>query len=269
MPKAQDFPISVEMQFLAGLGDGRRRTTGNMCSLGTEVDMDGRRAAAHCVNSTSPTFERDQWVRAEAIVWGDSLITHVINGDTVLRYNAPRIGGGVVNGFDPAHKIDGTRLTSGYIALQGEGHPVEFRREDRKFKRHFGPERDRPSSSEREPVGREFAAGMARKASGHGGQAQRHDAGGDARLSPGATGRPSRRWEHGPRDAREMRTRLRLETPVSARPLAARLPRRARSPHSHAARPPPPLPWRPRTQRPHARSRGRHGKRQRRRTDSA
>jgi len=128
MPRAQDFPISVEMQFLAGLGNGQRRTTGNMCSPGTEVDMNGQRAAAHCVNSTSPTFDPDQWVRAEAIVWGDSLITHVINGDTVLRYTSPRIGGGVVNGFDAAHKVDGTPLTSGYIALQGEGHPVEFRR---------------------------------------------------------------------------------------------------------------------------------------------
>jgi hypothetical protein len=115
------------MQFLGGLTDGRPRTTGNMCSPGTEVSMNGEQVAAHCVNSSSQTYGGDQWVRAEAIVRGDS-VTHIVNGDTVLRYASPRIGGGVVNGFDPAAKVDGTPLRSGYIALQGEGHPVEFRR---------------------------------------------------------------------------------------------------------------------------------------------
>ncbi|RZK46751.1 MAG: DUF1080 domain-containing protein, partial [Pedobacter sp.] len=35
MLKEQDWPISVEMQLLAGLGDGKPRPTGNMCSPGT------------------------------------------------------------------------------------------------------------------------------------------------------------------------------------------------------------------------------------------
>jgi hypothetical protein len=91
------------------------------------VSIDGQQVASHCVNSTSQTYDGDQWVRAEAIVRGDS-ITHIINGDTVLGYTSPRVGGGVVNGFDPAVKVDGTPLRSGYIALQGEGHPVEFRK---------------------------------------------------------------------------------------------------------------------------------------------
>jgi hypothetical protein len=38
------------------------------------------------------------------------------------------IGGGVANGFDPAIKKDGTVLTEGYIALQSESQPVEFRK---------------------------------------------------------------------------------------------------------------------------------------------
>jgi len=128
MPRDQDFPISVEMQLLAGLGDGSPRPTANMCSPGTDVSMHGRPVPDHCVNSTSRTYEGDGWVRAEAIVLGDSLITHIVDGDTVLRYTAPRIGGGVVNGYDPAQKVDGRPLTSGFIALQGEGQPVEFRR---------------------------------------------------------------------------------------------------------------------------------------------
>src|SRR5262249_55240256 len=36
MPKEQNWPISVEMQFLATLDDGTPRHTGNMCSPGTD-----------------------------------------------------------------------------------------------------------------------------------------------------------------------------------------------------------------------------------------
>jgi hypothetical protein len=123
----QDWPISVEMQFLAGLGDGQPRPTGNMCSPGTHIHINGRQARSHCVNSTSKTYGKDEWVRAELIVLGDSLITHVINGDTVLQYSHPQIGGDVVNGYDPAIKIDGTPLKSGYIGLQSEGQAINFR----------------------------------------------------------------------------------------------------------------------------------------------
>lgn len=127
MPKEQDWPISVEMQFLAGITPGAERPTGNMCSPGTDVEYEGAIYPGHCINSTSKTYFGDQWVRAEAIVLGDSLITHIINGDTVLKYSHPQIGGGVVNRFDPAIKKDGQPLTSGFIALQSEGQPVDFR----------------------------------------------------------------------------------------------------------------------------------------------
>lgn len=127
MPKEQDWPISVEMQFLGGLNDGKERTTGNMCSPGTDVIFKGRKDPRHCINSTSKTYDGDQWVTAELIVLGDSLVTHIINGDTVLQYSKPTIGGGVVNRALPDQKIDGKPLTSGYIALQSEGQPVEFR----------------------------------------------------------------------------------------------------------------------------------------------
>src|SRR5687768_8502195 len=127
MPRGQDFPISIEAQFLAGLEDGRPRTTANMCSPGTEVDINGVQARGHCVNSRSKTYPPGEWVRFEAIVRGDS-IRHIVNGDTVLVYTKPRIGGGNVSGHDPAVKKDGTPLTGGWIALQSEGHPIDFRR---------------------------------------------------------------------------------------------------------------------------------------------
>ncbi|HLT41457.1 MAG TPA: DUF1080 domain-containing protein [Sphingobacteriaceae bacterium] len=127
MYKDQDWPISVEMQFLGGLGDGRPRSTGNMCSPGTEIVYEGEIFPGHCLDSSSDTYEGDEWVSAELIVLGDSLVTHIINGDTVLRYSKPQIGGGTANNYDPAIKIDGKLLTSGFIALQSEGQPVDFR----------------------------------------------------------------------------------------------------------------------------------------------
>jgi hypothetical protein len=127
MPREQNWPISVEMQFLGGLGDGRPRPTGNMCSPGTEVVYDGKIYPGHCINSSSETYEGDQWVSAELIVLGDSLVVHMINGDTVLQYTQPQVGGGVVERYDPKFKPDGQLLTEGFIALQSEGQPIDFK----------------------------------------------------------------------------------------------------------------------------------------------
>ncbi len=126
MTRDQDFPISVEVQFLGGLGEGSR-PTGNVCTPGTEIVIDGETAAGHCIESSSPTFDGDEWVRSETMVLGDSLIVHLINGDTVMRYTKPTVGGGTVNRYDPAAKPDGTPLTAGFIALQSESHPIDFR----------------------------------------------------------------------------------------------------------------------------------------------
>lgn len=127
MPKEQDWPISIEMQLYGGLGDGKPRPTGNMCSPGTHIVYNGKLDTRHCINSTSKTYDGDQWVRGELIVYGDSLIQHVINSDTVLQYSKPQIGGEVVNRYDPNQKQDGKVLSSGYIALQSEGQEIDFK----------------------------------------------------------------------------------------------------------------------------------------------
>lgn len=127
MPKDQNWPISVEMQFLAGLGDGKPRSTGNMCSPGTEIEYQGKKYDGHCLNSTSQTYGENEWINAELIVYGDSIIHHVINGDTVLTYSKPTMGGGVVNGYDSALWKPGAALRTGFIALQAEGQPINFK----------------------------------------------------------------------------------------------------------------------------------------------
>lgn len=128
MPAAQDFPISIEFQLLGGREGGKPRPTAAMCSPGTEVDIDGERAADHCVPADAPTLIGDGWVRAELLVHGAERAVHLIDGDTVIEYGNLSIGGGVVSGHDPAMKPDGEPLEGGYIALQSESHPIQFRR---------------------------------------------------------------------------------------------------------------------------------------------
>ena len=128
MPPGQDFPISLEVQFLGGLSDNKARPTGNMCSPGTHIEYEGEFNDTHCINSSSQTFDGDQWVVAEVLVLGSERIVHYINGDAVIEYANTTTGGGVVSGHRPEMKPEGRPLGSGFIALQSESHPIQFRR---------------------------------------------------------------------------------------------------------------------------------------------
>ena len=128
MPRDQDFPISIEGQLLGGNSDGTQRPTANMCSPGTEIVYEGKPYPEHCLNSTSPTFDGEQWVQAEFEVHGSGTVTHFVNGQKVLEYELPQFGGGFVNNYDTTTKLDGQLLEGGYISLQSESHPVDFRR---------------------------------------------------------------------------------------------------------------------------------------------
>ena len=68
----QGFPVSIEGQFLGGSGVNDRPTL-NMCSPGTEVDINGTQAMQHCVNSTSKTIHSEEWVSVEFLVYSDSI----------------------------------------------------------------------------------------------------------------------------------------------------------------------------------------------------
>lgn len=128
MTRLQDFPISIEAQFLGGLSDGKARPTLNVCTPGTEVVYHGALLPTHCQNSTSATFNGDQWVRAEMVVLGSGSITHIVNGASVMEYSLPQYGGLVVNNFNAGAKPDGDLIAGGYLALQSESHPIEFRK---------------------------------------------------------------------------------------------------------------------------------------------
>ena len=127
MEKDQNFPISVEVQLLGGNGEDKRPTA-NVCTPGTEIKMKGEMVKAHCTNSGSKTYHGDQWVRLEVVVMGNSFISHIMEGEEVIYYTDPEIGGGTVSNFNQDIKRDGKPLTGGYISLQSESHPIEFRK---------------------------------------------------------------------------------------------------------------------------------------------
>lgn len=121
----QDFPISIETQYLGGNGKDER-TTGNLCTPGTNVFLKNELFTPHCVSSNSKTYHGDQWVKAEVLVIRDSIIKHIIEGDTVLVYTKPQYDG-KDKWVQQAGLKDGLTIKEGFIALQSESHPVEFR----------------------------------------------------------------------------------------------------------------------------------------------
>jgi ABC-type molybdate transport system substrate-binding protein len=128
MLRDQDFPISIEVQFLGGLRDGNARPTSNVCSPGTRLVYAGAPDEAHCIRSSAPTIDGDAWVMADVLVQGNEHVVHYVDGLPVIEYGGLAYGGGNVNGHDPAEKPDGEPLERGYLSLQSESHPIQFRR---------------------------------------------------------------------------------------------------------------------------------------------
>ena len=123
----QGFPISLEAQLLGGVDKAEPRPSGNLCTPGTHVEMDGKLITDHCITAKSKTFYGDEWITAEVTVNKDS-ITHYINGNAVISYKKPTIGGEFLDTTSKEIQAkDGQPLTGGYISLQSESHPIEFK----------------------------------------------------------------------------------------------------------------------------------------------
>ena len=136
----QHFPVSLEIQLLGGLNKGVR-TTANLCTPGTAVYFNGKLDYTHCITSESKTYNGDQWVHIEAIILGNESILHIIENDTVLKYTRPEIDSSFLSkdykgkdwdNFGVTNKeiwLDkaGKPIGEGYIALQAESHPIDFK----------------------------------------------------------------------------------------------------------------------------------------------
>ncbi len=129
MGKDQEFPVSIEVQLLGGDGKAKR-STANLCTPGTNVVYKDKLHLDHCTSSASKTYHGDEWVTVEIEVKGGTTIKHFVNGDEkpAIEYEKAQ--------FDP-RDADAKKLIKdeknliieeGWISLQSESHPVEFRK---------------------------------------------------------------------------------------------------------------------------------------------
>lgn len=123
----QEFPVSIEVQMLGGQGEGPRPNA-NVCTPGTNMVMKGLLVTQHCTNSISKTYSGDDWVVLEIEVSGSQKITHLLDNEAVLEYEDIQL--------DPDDKDAQKLIVSdkdllldrGYIAIQAETAPIEFRK---------------------------------------------------------------------------------------------------------------------------------------------
>jgi len=123
----QDFPVSIEAQILGGAAEGER-STGNLCTPGTHVVMNGELVTRHCIDSSSPTLRGDQWVTLELEVNAGGTIRQFINGELVLEYDQPQLDPGDSDAAVLLAAGGGLILEGGTISLQAESHPTDFRK---------------------------------------------------------------------------------------------------------------------------------------------
>lgn len=130
MGRDQKFPVSIEAQILGDDGTGKR-TTGNVCTPGTLVVLGGKLVTDHCVITSTKAVPPGEWATMEVEVRGSSRIRHIVNGEVVSEYEKPQLDPDDPDG--EAQKLIGTKgsdrlLSEGYVALQAETQPTEFRK---------------------------------------------------------------------------------------------------------------------------------------------
>ncbi|PHY21522.1 DUF1080 domain-containing protein [Caulobacter sp. BP25] len=126
----QPFPVSVEFQLLGKEGDSAR-PTGAVCTPGITIAIDGQKVKEHCTPSANaPTVPNGTWVKAELEVRPNGEVFEKINGVVVHHYADLTLDpeDTVAGGAKPYILARGAQpVTEGYIALQSEGHPIEFK----------------------------------------------------------------------------------------------------------------------------------------------
>jgi Domain of Unknown Function (DUF1080) len=122
----QQFPVCLEFNLHGGNGKDKR-PTGEICALGTFVEINGKRNETNCTPPiVKRTFHGDVWVTLEIDVQGSS-IAHFINGEEIIRFANPK--------YKSDHEVAKTFIKAnddavkeGYISLQSNSHPIDFRK---------------------------------------------------------------------------------------------------------------------------------------------
>lgn len=122
----QPFPVCLEYNLHGGNGTDER-PVGEICANGMNVVLAGEKNKSYCTPPTvKRTFHGDQWVTLEIDV-KDDMIKHFANGEEILSYSNPT--------YNKEHELGKTfikngdfNVSSGYISLQSNSHPMDFRK---------------------------------------------------------------------------------------------------------------------------------------------
>ncbi|WP_209402347.1 DUF1080 domain-containing protein [Pseudozobellia sp. WGM2] len=122
----QQFPICLEYNLHGGNGTDDR-PLGAICGIGMQVEIDNVRSSEFCNPARiSKTFHGDQWVTIEIDI-KDGKMKHFVNREEILSYSNPIYDAD--NEYAQAFLRGGdTTVTKGYISLQSNSHPIDFRK---------------------------------------------------------------------------------------------------------------------------------------------
>lgn len=121
----QSFPVSIEAQLLGSSASEPERPTANICTPGTHAVVDGTLMAKHCQRSTTIGPRLGEWQAFRIDVDAGQFVRLSIDGEEAFRADDLHL-----DLTDPEAKRlgrDDIAVDRGFIALQAESHPVEFR----------------------------------------------------------------------------------------------------------------------------------------------
>jgi hypothetical protein len=127
MRKEQQWPVSVEFDIVGGRMIGSR-PTGDVCRNGTNVLVNGAPLREQCSKVGDVTIRDDAWTTALAEVDGGTRVRQIVNGALVVEYTHAELDETNADARRLESSGASKALTSGYISLQSNGHPIEFRR---------------------------------------------------------------------------------------------------------------------------------------------
>ena len=117
MELERNFPASIEVQMKGNNPEkgpqNTDKTMGALFTPRTQARVNGE--VVNTAQTSSPVFAGTDWCTIEVVVRGQEEMITYVNGVEVLRTTDFRLD-------------DGTPLGSGYIAIQAESHPTEFRK---------------------------------------------------------------------------------------------------------------------------------------------
>ena len=124
----QDFPASIEVQLLGGGNPRGDQNNGSFCVPHTRALYNGQLTTVHRTSAKEKIYMGDQWVTITVEVHGGKLIKHILDGETVISYSQPQLDPRDAHAKLLLEKGFPQMLEGGYICIQAESHPTEFRK---------------------------------------------------------------------------------------------------------------------------------------------